>query len=174
MRKSVVDPITRENTRDNTPAIIHYDIVPGDSLELIVLPKGFGSENMSEIAMLTPAAGLDGVLDFVVDVVMRKGANACPPIVVGVGIGGTFEKCALMSKHSLIRDLGSTNGDKELSKLEEQLLNRINKLGIGPMGLGGNITALAVFIEKHPTHIAGLPVAVNIMCHALRHERVVL
>lgn len=174
LRKSVVDPITRENTRDNTPAIIHYDIVPGDKLELTVLPKGFGSENMSEVAMLTPAVGLDGVLDFIVDVVKRKGANACPPLVVGVGIGGTFEKCTLMSKHSLARDLGSVNENAELAKLEEQLLERINQLDIGPMGLGGKITALAVFIEKYPTHIAGLPVAVNMMCHALRHERVVL
>lgn len=173
-RKSVVDPITRENTGDNTPAIIHYSVISGDTLELTVLPKGFGSENMSEIAMLTPTAGLDGVLNFIVDVVKRKGANACPPLVVGVGIGGTFEKCALMSKHSLTRDLGSINEDKKLASLEEQLLERINTLNIGPMGLGGKITALGVFIEKHPTHIAGLPVAVNIMCHALRHERVVL
>lgn len=173
-RKSVVDPISRENTKDNTPAIVHYSVTEGNKLELTVLPKGFGSENMSEIVMLTPAAGLEGALDFIVDVVRRKGANACPPLVVGVGIGGTFEKCALMAKHSLIRELGSVNEDKELAELEEQLLERINALDIGPMGLGGKITALGVFIEKHPTHIAGLPVAVNIMCHALRHERVLL
>lgn len=173
-RKSVVDPISRENTKDNTPAIVHYTIVKGDELKLTVLPKGFGSENMSEIGMLTPAVGLEGVLDFIVNVVKNKGANACPPLVVGVGIGGTFEKCALMSKHSLMRDLGSVNEDCELAKLEEQLLDRINALDIGPMGLGGKVTALGVFIEKHPTHIAGLPVAVNMMCHALRHERVVL
>lgn len=173
-RKSVVDPLSRENTKDNTPAIVHYELVPGDKLELTVLPKGFGSENMSEIGMLTPSYGLNGVLDFIVNVVKNKGANACPPLVVGVGIGGTFEKCALMSKHSLLRELGSTNEDKSLIELESQLLERINKLDIGPMGLGGNITALNVFIEKYPTHIAGLPVAVNMMCHALRHERVVL
>lgn len=175
LRKSVVkEPLIRENTRDNTPAVIHYDIVSGDRVKITVAPKGFGSENMSEIVMLTPAAGLEGALDFIVDVVRRKGANACPPLVVGVGIGGTFEKCALMAKHSLIRELGSVNEDKELAELEEQLLERINALDIGPMGLGGKITALGVFIEKHPTHIAGLPVAVNIMCHALRHERVLL
>ncbi|MBQ9625087.1 MAG: fumarate hydratase [Clostridia bacterium] len=173
-RKSVLDPLTRINTKDNTPAIVHYTITDGDNLELWVLPKGFGSENMSEIAMLTPAAGLDGVLDFIVDVVKRKGANACPPLFIGVGIGGTFEKCALLAKHSLLREPGSLNKDGELNKLEQQLLDRINKLDIGPMGLGGKATAMGVFIEKYPTHIAGLPVAVNIMCHALRHERVVL
>lgn len=173
-RKSVVDPITRENTKDNTPAIIHWEFAEGDRVEITVLPKGFGSENMSAIGMLTPAVGLEGVLDFIVETVKTRGANACPPLVVGVGIGGTFEKCALMAKHSLMRDLGSANEDGELQKLEELLLDRINSLDIGPMGLGGNITALGVFIEKYPTHIAGLPVAVNMMCHALRHERVVL
>lgn len=173
-RKSVVDPLSRINTKDNTPAIIHYDIVPGETIKITALPKGFGSENMSDIAMLTPAAGKQGVLDFILKTVKEKGANACPPLVVGVGIGGTFEKCAILSKKSLMRNLNQSSPDPELAEMEEFLLTEINKLGIGPMGLGGKISALAVFIEKFPTHIAGLPVAVNMMCHSLRHETVVV
>lgn len=173
-RRSVADPLTRENTQDNTPAVIHYTIVPGDQLTIHALPKGFGSENMSAIQMLTPAAGVEGVLDFIVQTVAEKGMNACPPLIVGVGIGGTFEQCALMAKHALLREIGEHSKEKRLAELEEQLLTRINQLNIGPMGLGGKVTALAVNIECFATHIAGLPVAVNMQCHALRHETVVL
>ena len=172
LRKSVVkDPIQRENTRDNTPAVIHYELVDGDRIEITVAPKGFGSENMSRVFMLKPADGLEGVKEAILTAVRDAGPNACPPMVVGVGIGGTFEKCALMAKHALTRDLNEASPVPYVRELEEEMLCRINKLGIGPGGLGGVITAMAVNIETYPTHIAGLPVAVNICCHVNRHVK---
>ena len=172
LRKSVVkDPIQRENTRDNTPAVIHYEVVDGDRIEITVAPKGFGSENMSRVFMLKPADGLEGVKEAILTAVRDAGPNACPPMVVGVGIGGTFEKCALMAKHALTRDLNETSPVPYVRELEEEMLCRSNKLGIGPGGLGGVITAMAVNIETYPTHIAGLPVAVNICCHVNRHVK---
>lgn len=171
LRKSVVDPIGRENTKDNTPAVIHYDIVEGDQVEITVAPKGFGSENMSRVFMLKPADGIEGVKEAILTAVRDAGPNACPPMVIGVGIGGTFEKCAQMAKHALTRDLGEKPESSYIKELEEEILKRINKLGIGPGGLGGTITALAVNIETYPTHIAGLPVAVNICCHVNRHVK---
>jgi len=168
-RASVLTPIERKNTLDNTPAILHTRIVPGDNVRITVAPKGFGSENMSRIEMLTPAAGLQGVRDFVVDTVKRAGGKPCPPVVVGVGIGGDFEFCAEMAKRALLRPLGKPNTDDAIAELEANLLAEINKLGIGPMGLGGTVTALAVHVETYPTHIAGLPVAVNMQCHCARH-----
>ena len=172
LRKSVVkDPIQRENTRDNTPAVIHYEVVDGDRIEITVAPKGFGSENMSRVSMLKPADGLEGVKEAILTAVRDAGPNACPPMVVGVGIGGTFEKCALMAKHALTRDLNEASPVPYVRELEEEMLCRINKLGIGPGGLGGVITAMAVNIETYPTHIAGLPVAVNICCHVNRHVK---
>lgn len=176
LRKSVVkDPtLNRANTGDNTPAIIHYDIVPGDELKITLAPKGFGSENMGGIKMCKPSEGLDGVINFVVDTVDKAGGNPCPPIVVGVGAGGDLEKCAILAKKALLRSIGEHNPDPEWRKVEETILERINKLGIGPQGLGGTQTALAVFIETYPTHIAGMPVAVNINCHAARHKEAVL
>jgi fumarate hydratase subunit alpha len=171
LRKSVVgDPLSRVNTGDNTPAIIHIKIVPGDTLKITVAPKGFGSENMSRLAMLTPAQGLTGVKQFVVDTVNLAGANPCPPLVVGVGIGGTMERAALLAKEGLLRETGTVNPDPVLAELEAQLLTAINRLGIGPQGLGGRCTALAVHINSYPTHIAGLPVAVNLSCHVTRHR----
>lgn len=170
LRKSVVrDPIERENTRDNTPAVIHYAIVPGDKVKITVAPKGFGSENMSRVFMLKPADGLEGVKDAVLTAVEDAGPNACPPMVVGVGIGGTFEKCALLAKKALTRPVEERSGIPYVCELEKELLERINCSGIGPGGLGGTTTALAVNIETYPTHIAGLPVAVNICCHVNRH-----
>lgn len=170
LRKSVVkDPILRENTKDNTPAVIHYEIVPGDQVEITVAPKGFGSENMSRIFMLKPADGIEGVKEAVVTAVRDAGPNACPPMVVGVGIGGTFEKCAILAKKALTRNLNQKPDVPYVRELEEELLTRINNLGIGPGGLGGRQTALAVNVETYPTHIAGLPVAVNICCHVNRH-----
>ena len=170
LRKSVVkDPILRENTKDNTPAVIHYEIVPGDQVEITVAPKGFGSENMSRIFMLKPADGIEGVKEAVVTAVRDAGPNACPPMVVGVGIGGTFEKCAILAKKALTRNLNQKPEVPYVRELEEELLTRINNLGIGPGGLGGRQTALAVNVETYPTHIAGLPVAVNICCHVNRH-----
>lgn len=170
LRKSVVkDPILRENTKDNTPAVIHYEIVDGDQIEITVAPKGFGSENMSRVFMLKPADGIDGVKEAVVTAVRDAGPNACPPMVVGVGIGGTFEKCAILAKKALTRSLNQTSEIPYVREMEEELRNRINGLGIGPGGLGGRQTALAVNVETYPTHIAGLPVAVNICCHANRH-----
>ena len=167
LRKSEVgDPILRENTKDNTPAVIHYEIVEGDKIEITVAPKGFGSENMSRIFMLKPADGIEGVKNAVLTAVSDAGPNACPPMVVGVGIGGTFEKCAILAKKALTRNL---NQKPEVRELEEELLEKINRLGIGPGGLGGSRTALAVNVETYPTHIAGLPVAVNICCHVNRH-----
>ena len=170
LRKSVVkDPILRENTKDNTQGIIHYKIVPGDQVKIKVAPKGFGSENMSRVFMLKPADGIEGVKEAVLTAVKDAGPNACPPMVVGVGIGGTFEKCALMAKEALTREVGSHSDIPYVKELEEELLERINKIGIGPGGLGGSTTALAVNVNTYPTHIAGLPVAVNICCHVNRH-----
>ena len=170
LRKSVVkDQILRENTKDNTPGIIHYKIVPGDQVKIKVAPKGFGSENMSRVFMLKPADGIEGVKEAVLTAVKDAGPNACPPMVVGVGIGGTFEKCALMAKEALTREVGSHSDIPYVKELEEELLERINKIGIGPGGLGGSTTALAVNVNTYPTHIAGLPVAVNICCHVNRH-----
>lgn len=170
LRKSVVkDPILRENTKDNTPGIIHYKIVTGDQVKIKVAPKGFGSENMSRVFMLKPADGIEGVKEAVLTAVKDAGPNACPPMVVGVGIGGTFEKCALMAKEALTREVGSHSDIPYVKELEEELLERINKIGIGPGGLGGSTTALAVNVNTYPTHIAGLPVAVNICCHVNRH-----
>lgn len=175
LRKSVVkDPLIRENTKDNTPGIIHYSIVDGDHVTLTVAPKGFGSENMSRVFMLKPADGIEGVKNAIMTAVRDAGPNACPPMVVGVGIGGTFEKCALMAKKALTREIGSHSEIPYVKELEEELLDRINKTGIGPGGLGGTTTALAVNILTYPTHIAGLPVAVNICCHVNRHAQRVL
>ena len=175
LRKSVVrDPIDRVNTRDNTPAMIYYNIVPGDQVKITVAPKGFGSENMSQIKMLKPSDGLQGVKDFVLKVVEEAGPNPCPPIVVGVGVGGTFDKAALMAKQALIRPVDSRHPEAFWADLEDELLEKINALGIGPQGFGGRTTALAVNIEKCPTHIAGLPVAVNINCHVTRHQSEVI
>ncbi|SJZ68574.1 fumarate hydratase [Selenihalanaerobacter shriftii] len=175
LRKSVVaGPLERINTGDNTPAVIHTEIVPGDKLKLTVAPKGFGSENMSQIKMLKPADGVEGVKDFVLQVVKEAGPNPCPPIVVGVGIGGTFEKAALLAKKSLLRPIGEHNDRESILDLEIELLEKINELDIGPQGFGGKTTALAVNIETYPTHIAGLPVAVNINCHVTRHKERVL
>ena len=171
LRKSVVkDPINRINTKDNTPAIIYYNMVAGDKIKITVAPKGFGSENMSRIKMLKPSDWLQGVKDFIIETVKLAGPNPCPPIVIGVGIGGTFDKAAYLAKKALIRPLDKRNEDKFYSDLEEELLANINKLGIGPQGFGGKTTALGLNIETYPTHIAGLPVAVNINCHATRHK----
>lgn len=170
LRKSVVsDPIERINTKDNTPAVIHYEIVPGDKVEITLAPKGFGSENMSRIFMLKPADGIEGVKKAIITAVKDAGPNACPPMVIGVGIGGTFEKCAIMAKEALTRPAGEHSSVSYIKDLEEEMLDRINELNIGPAGLGGNTTAFAVNINTYPTHIAGLPVAVNICCHVNRH-----
>lgn len=175
LRKSVVqDPFERVNTGDNTPAVIHYDIVPGDSLRLIVAPKGFGSENMGGLKMCKPSEGLEGAMQFVVDTVDRAGGNPCPPIIVGVGAGGTMEKATFLAKKALLREVGKPNPEDRLAKIEAELLERINRLGIGPQGFGGVTTALAVNLEVYPTHIAGMPVAVNIGCHATRHKEITL
>lgn len=170
LRKSVVkDPLIRENTKDNTPAIVHYSIVPGDKVKITMAPKGFGSENMSRIFMLKPADGIEGVKNAILTAVADAGPNACPPMVVGVGIGGTFEKCALLAKKALTRNVEEHSDIPYVKELEEEMLNKINQLGIGPGGLGGTTTALAVNINTYPTHIAGLPVAINICCHVNRH-----
>lgn len=175
LRKSVVkDPINRVNTKDNTPAIIYYEIVQGDKIKIIVSPKGFGSENMSKIGMLKPADGLDGVKKFIIDTVKSAGPNPCPPMVIGVGIGGSFDKSAYLAKKALLRPINERNKDEFYSNLEEELLREINELGIGPQGFGGKTTALGLNIETYPTHIAGLPVAVNISCHATRHKEIIL
>ncbi|MBW2554105.1 MAG: fumarate hydratase [Deltaproteobacteria bacterium] len=174
LRKSICHPFTRKNTGDNTPAIVHLDMVPGDQLKIIVAPKGGGSENMSRVTMLKPSDGIEGIKRFVVERVRESGANPCPPLVIGVGIGGTFEKAALIAKKALLRPVGSKNPDPELVSLEEELLVEINDLGVGPQGLGGRTTALAVHVNMHPCHIASLPVAVNINCHASRHKEIVL
>lgn len=170
LRKSVVgDPLIRVNTKDNTPAIIHYELVPGDQVEITVAPKGFGSENMSKIYMLKPADGVEGVKDAIINAVREAGPNACPPVVVGVGIGGTFEKAAILAKKALTREVGTHSELEHIKALEEELLAKINGIGLGPAGLGGDTTALAVNINTYATHIAGLPVAVNICCHVNRH-----
>ena len=170
LRKSVVrDPIERINTNDNTPAIIHYSIVAGDKIKITLAPKGFGSENMSRVCMLKPSDGLEGVKKVILETVEAAGPNACPPLVVGVGIGGDFEKCAIMAKHALTREVGKTSDIPYIKELELEILDKINGLGIGPGGLGGTVTAMAVHVETYPTHIAGLPVAVNICCHVNRH-----
>lgn len=175
LRKSVVgDPIRRKNTGDNTPAVIYYDIVPGDKVRIQIMPKGIGSENMSRIKMLKPSDGVEGITEFVLDTVVNAGSNACPPIIVGIGIGGTFEKAALLSKKALLRSIEEGNADTYYRELERLLLRKINDLGIGPQGMGGITTALSVNIETYATHIAGLPVAVNIACHASRHMEAVI
>ena len=170
LRKSVVkDPIIRENTKDNTPAVIHYSIVPGSEIKITVAPKGFGSENMSRVFMLKPADGIDGVKNAILTAVKDAGPNACPPMTVGVGVGGSFEKCALLAKKALTRPVGEHSSIEYVADMEKEMLEKINKLGIGPGGLGGTTTALAVNINTYPTHIAGLPVAINICCHVNRH-----
>ena len=174
LRKSVVDPLTRKNTGDNTPAIIYTELVPGDKLRISFMPKGAGSENMSVIRMLRPTEGMEGIRNFVLECVQKAGANPCPPVVIGVGIGGDFEKAALLAKKALLRPVGSPNAKLELASLEETRLKAGNKTGIGPEGLGGKVTAMAVHVESFPCHIASLPVAVNINCHAARHKTIVL
>ena len=173
LRKSICHPFTRKNTGDNTPAIVHLNLLPGDQLKITIAPKGGGSENMSRVTMLKPSDGIEGIKKLVIERVKESGANPCPPLVIGVGIGGTFEKAALIAKHALLRPLGSTNPDPELAAIESDLLEKINDLGVGPQGLGGRTTALAVHVEMHPCHIASLPVAVNINCHASRHKEIV-
>lgn len=175
LRKSLCDPLTRANTGDNTPAVIHVDNTPGDQLKIIAMPKGGGSENMSAARMLTPAAGIEGIKKFVLETVEAAGANPCPPIIVGVGIGGSLEQACLLAKKALLRPVGKKNKtDKRLSRMERELLEKINALGIGPAGLGGRITALGVSVEMMPCHIASLPVAVNIQCHVARHKEVII
>jgi fumarate hydratase subunit alpha len=174
LRKSLCHPFTRANTGDNTPAIIHTEIVPGDKIKIVVAPKGGGSENMSRVTMLTPSEGVEGVKRYIVQRVKESGSNPCPPTIVGVGIGGTLEKAAFLAKKSLLRPLGSKNPDPELMKLEQEILSEINKLGIGPQGLGGRTTSLAVHILMMPCHIASLPLAVNIQCHAQRHKEAII
>ena len=168
LRKSVLDPVSRVNTKDNTPAVIHTQIVKGDGVEVEIMLKGFGSENMSALYMLNPAQGLETAKDLIVETVKKAASNPCPPVIIGVGLGGTFEKCAEMSKHALFRKIGSENSDPVLDALEKELLSRINKLGIGAQGFGGATTALGLFIESYPTHISSLPVAVNVLCHCSR------
>jgi fumarate hydratase subunit alpha len=174
LRKSACHPFTRANTKDNTPAVIHFDIVPGDKVRIVAVPKGGGAENMSRVDMLSPSVGLEGIKEFVVRRIEASGSNPCPPTVVGVGIGGTFERSALLAKKALMRKIGERNAVPELAKVEVEVLARINKLGIGPMGYGGNTTSLDVFFEVEPCHIASLPVAVNVQCHAARHKEAVL
>lgn len=174
LRKSICHPFSRKNTGDNTPAVVHIDVVPGDRLKIIFAPKGGGSENMSRVTMLRPSDGKKGIKDFVVNRVRESGANPCPPTIVGVGIGGTFEKAALLAKKALLRELGTAHSDPEIAAFEQEILETINNLGIGPQGFGGRVTSLAVHIELFPCHIASLPVAVNINCHAHRHKEVVL
>ena len=174
LRKSACHPFTRANTRDNTPAVIHFDIVPGERMRIVAVPKGGGAENMSRVDMLSPSAGLEGIKDFVVKRIEASGSNPCPPTVVGVGIGGTFERSAILAKKALTRRIGQRNADPELAGVEADVLSRINRLGIGPMGYGGNTTSLDVFFEVEPCHIASLPVAVNVQCHAMRHKETVL
>ena len=175
LRKSVVsDPLERKNTGDNTPAVIHYEIIEGDSMKITLAPKGFGSENMSGVRMLKPSDGVDGVKGFIEEVVEKAGPNPCPPVVVGVGIGGTMEKAAILAKRALLRPVNQRSTKVDICRLEEEMLERVNRLGIGPAGLGGRLTAMAVNIEVFPTHIAGLPVAVNMSCHVTRHAETVL
>jgi len=174
LRKSICDPFTRKNTGDNTPTVVIVDLVKGDKLKIIAAPKGGGSENMARLTMLAPAAGKKGIIDFVVKRCDEAGSNPCPPVIVGVGIGGSAEKCMILAKKALLRHIGEKNPDPELAALEEEILTKVNNLGIGPQGLGGKVFALAVHIEKYPSHIASLPVSVNICCHASRHKEAVL
>ncbi len=174
LRKSACHPITRKNTGDNTPAILHLQIVPGDKMKIIFAPKGGGSENMSRVDMLTPAVGIEGIKDFAVKRVKESGSNPCPPTIIGIGVGGTFERSAILAKKALLRNIGDRNPDLELAKIEGEILASINKLGIGPMGYGGDTTSLDVFLEIEPCHIASLPVAVNIQCHTARHKEAVI
>ena len=175
LRKSIVeDPIRRKNTGDNTPAVIHLEMVPGDKIRIIVAPKGGGSENMSEVRMMKPADGVEGLKRYVLEHVEKSGGNPCPPVIVGVGVGGTFEKCAYLAKKALLREIGSKNADPYYAELEAELLEKVNKTGVGPQGLGGRVTALAVHIEAHPCHIASYPVAVNLNCHAARHKEITI
>ncbi len=174
LRKSACNPFSRKNTKDNTPAVIHLDIVPGDKMKITAVPKGGGAENMSRVHMMAPSAGIEGIKDFIVNRMKESGSNPCPPTVVGVGIGGTFERSALLAKKALLRNIGERNPDPELAKIEVEVLERINKLGIGPMGYGGNTTSLDVFFEVEPCHIASLPLAVNVQCHASRHKEAVI
>jgi fumarate hydratase subunit alpha len=173
-RASTLDPLSRKNYGDNTPAIIHVEVVPGDKLKLSVLTKGFGGEMMSRVVVFHPAVGIEGVKKYIIERIEESGANPCPPVIVGVGIGGTFEKAAIIAKKALLRPIGKRHSDREVAKLEEELLEKINQLGIGPQGLGGTITALDVHIETYPTHIASIPVAVNIQCHSNRHREAIL
>jgi len=174
LRPSTLDPLTRKNLGDNTPAVIHVDITPGDRLKLTVAPKGFGSENMSRVTLFPPSVGIRGVKDFIVQRVEESGANPCPPLILGIGIGGTMEMAAILAKKTLLRPLGQRHVDPDIGRLEEELLEEINRLGIGPQGLGGTVTALDVHIETYPTHIASIPVAVNLQCHCARHESAIL
>jgi len=175
LRKSIVeDPIRRKNTGDNTPAVIHLEMVPGDKIRIIVAPKGGGSENMSEVRMMKPADGVEGLKRYVLEHVEKSGGNPCPPVIVGVGVGGTFEKCAFLAKKALLREVGSKHPDPFYAELEAELLEKVNKTGVGPQGLGGRVTALAVHIEAHPCHIASYPVAVNLNCHAARHKEITI
>ena len=174
LRKSVADPITRKNTNDNTPAVIHTKLVPGDKVRLVVAPKGAGSENMSLVKMLTPADGVEGIKKLVLDTIFKAGGRPCPPIILGLGIGGNLEKSAMIAKEALLRELNDINPDPELAELEKELLKEINELGVGPMGFGGKTTAIGVKVAKYPTHIAALPVAINIQCHAARHMEIII
>ncbi len=174
LRKSTCHPFTRANVGDNTPPVIHYDIVPGDKVRIVIAPKGGGSENMSMVTMLKPADGVEGIIETVVNRVREAGGNPCPPIIVGVGVGGTFERSAFLAKKALLRPVGKPNPDVELAKIEQKILEKINKLGIGPMGWGGTVTALAVHFEMEPVHIASLPCAININCHAARHKEIII
>jgi len=174
LRKSACHPLSRKNTGDNAPAIIHVEIVPGNTIKIIFAPKGGGAENMSRVTMLAPAAGIEGVKDFVANRMKESGSNPCPPTIVGIGIGGTFERSAILAKKAILRQMGERNPDPELAKIEQDILKRINKLGIGPMGYGGATTSLEVFLEMEPCHIASLPLAVNVQCHAARHKEAVI
>lgn len=174
LRKSACDPFTRKNTGDNTPAIIHTEIVPGSTVKITFAPKGGGAENMSRVTMLTPAAGLEGIEEFVLNRIIESGSNPCPPTIIGIGIGGTFERSGILAKKAILREIGQRNANQSLAKIEEELLAKINKLGIGPMGYGGSTTSLDVFIETEPCHIASLPLAVNIQCHAARHKEAII
>jgi fumarate hydratase subunit alpha len=174
LRKSACNPFSRANTKDNTPAVIHLDIVPGDKIRIRAVPKGGGAENMSRVMMMAPSAGIDGIKDYIVNRMKESGSNPCPPTVVGVGIGGTFERSAYLAKKALLRNIGERNPDPDLAKIEVEVLERINKLGIGPMGYGGNTTSLDVFFEVEPCHIASLPLAVNVQCHASRHKESII